>query len=1437
MSDLQFVHTHVHSEFSLLDGLSNIKKLVKRAKELNMPAVALTDHGTMFGVIDFYRAAQEVGVKPLIGVETYLAPRRMTDRDSVIDKKPNHLLLLAKNQQGYQNLLKIASLSQLEGYYYKPRIDWDTLQQYSEGLIATSGCLAARIPQLVSKGQDDEAREWVGKFQEVFGAENFYLELQQHDIPQIEVLNKWLVEYRRSGHSKVGLVATNDVHYILKEDFEAHDVLLCIQTGAALSMPKRKDHDGEDAKNTRMAMSDNSYYLNSAEEMWAIWGDIAPEAVHNSVKIAEMCDVNLDTKGYHLPVFPVPKGFSADTYLRHLCEIGLRWRYGDNALSDPVLTQRLDYELGIINNMGFDTYFLIVWDLTQYAAHADIWWNTRGSGAGSLVAYTLGITLVDPIQNNLLFERFLNPGRVTMPDIDIDFPDDRRGELIAYAALKYGEDKVASIITFGTMGAKAAIKDVARVMEVDLSKINKAVNLIPTEAKQKPIEEYVHLNPDLQKLYDEDPELQRVIDMAKKLQGVSRHSSVHAAGVIIADKPLDTYIPLSRVTGKDPSGGALKAVTQFEMETCESIGLLKVDFLGLSTLTIVRRACDLIERFHGIKYDLHNIPYRHDDPNLTEEQLRRLDEAFELMGRGETVGVFQLESTGMQSMLRDMRPNRFEHIVAGVSLYRPGPMDLIPTYNKRLHGQEEVTYLHPKLEPILKETYGIIVYQESIMQIAGELFSYALGDADQIRKAVSKKKEKELLKHKETFLANGPANGVDVETAERIFKDIEFFANYGFNKCLTYDTTIIDAQSGRLVKIGDLASGAERVEETLTCDLDTLCLKPGKITAVMENGVKPVYRLTTELGKEIEATANHPFYTAEGWKLLGEMCEGEKIAIRVFEPVPANIEIWQDRNPALTPQLSTQLLSVVENNFGEILFDRITGIEYVGEQPTYDLTIEGTHNFIANDILVHNSHATDYAMVTVQSAYLKSQYPEEYMMAMLSVHRDDATKIATFMGECRRMNIPILPPHVDYSALDFDIQVQENGKRGIRFGLAGIKNAGEAAMAHIVKAREEGEPFESIEDLCRRVDLRHVGKRAMESLIMVGALDKFGKRKQIHDALDRMMSFSASYHKDREIGRVSLFGDELNSGEMFGGLRDVGEFAPREMMKAEKELLGTYVTGRPTDKFRSALERLNTELIASLREEEGKLKHDKTTTIAGEIVNFRKTFTQKGEAMVILTIEDWHDSAGAIDVVCFPRMWAKVEEQIGSGDLPELQKGEVVKITGKVDARRDPPQILGESITQNFTVMDAVGSRQMYEATVPVWEAEAPVMANGHVNGYSNGASQVHSYEGRTAPEDWSPVADFEPFDEEEKPLPPRWIVASMKRTHQPERDQKRLMRLHGTLREYPGSDHFIILVEVDGKEYRLDFPNETTNSRSDDLWNKLHQLGDWVKFEVYDDL
>ncbi|MBC7810394.1 MAG: DNA polymerase III subunit alpha, partial [Burkholderiales bacterium] len=507
MTDQPFVHLHVHTEYSLLDGLSRIPKLVDRAKELEMPALAITDHGTMFGAMEFYNACKSGGIKPIIGIESYLARNSRFDRDPKLDKKAFHLLLLAKNETGYLNLLQLASEAQLQGFYYRPRIDREFLAAHSEGLVATSGCLAAQIPQMIADGNDDGAHELIGWYQDVFGEENFFLELQQHDIPELETLNKWLYNYRKSGHSTVQLVATNDVHYVNQSDADPHDTLLCIQTGALKS------------ETERLHMSDASYYLTTPAEMWNYFGDM-PEAMHNTLRVAEMCELNLDRKGYHLPNFAVPDGHTASSYLRYLCEKGLReWRFPHQA-DDESLLRRLNHELNVIQTMGFETYFLIVWDLCQFARHADLWWNVRGSGAGSLVAYCLGITNIDPIENNLLFERFLNPGRVSMPDIDMDFPDDRRSEMIAYAVRKYGEDKVAAIITFGTMGAKASVRDVGRALDIPLEVVNQAAKLIPQEAKQKALRDYIDLNPDLLSMYNTNADIKRVMDTAIQLQGV-----------------------------------------------------------------------------------------------------------------------------------------------------------------------------------------------------------------------------------------------------------------------------------------------------------------------------------------------------------------------------------------------------------------------------------------------------------------------------------------------------------------------------------------------------------------------------------------------------------------------------------------------------------------------------------------------------------------------------------------------------------------------------------------------------------------------------------------------------------------------------------------------------------------------------------------------------
>jgi len=603
---MSFVHLHVHSEYSLLDGFSNIKKLVQRAKEMNMPAIGLTDHGTMFGVIDFYNAATAAGLKPIIGVESYMAARGMQDRDPQQDKRSTHILLLAENQTGYSNLLKIASAAQLDGFYYYPRIDHELLAKHAEGLICTSGCMSAEVPRMIQAGDLEGARKQLDWYYEVFGKDNFFLELQSHDIKELDEINKNLIMLGRRYDAR--FVATNDVHYVDKEDARLQDVMLAIQTGCLLTDPNR------------MRMTDNSYYLRSPQEMSALFAEV-PDALNNTLLIAERCNIDLGFKGYHLPEFNVPPGYTAETYLRELCEQGLVQRYGERA-NDPVVRQRLDYELGVIHQMGFDTYFLIVWDLCRHAREEGIWYNARGSAAGSMVAYTLNITLVDPIEHGLIFERFLNPGRISMPDIDLDFRDDRRAEMMEYCARKYGDDKVAQIITFGTLGARAAIRDVGRVMDIPLPEVDKVSKMIPNiPGKPVSIGQALEEITEFKQLYQSNPQLRSLIDTARQVEGVVRHAGTHAAGVIITDKPIVEYVPLHRPTGGSAAESPIRTVTQFEMSVLESLGLLKVDFLGLATLSIMARACEMIRERHGVDLNLNNIPT--DDPDT-----------YELLGQG-----------------------------------------------------------------------------------------------------------------------------------------------------------------------------------------------------------------------------------------------------------------------------------------------------------------------------------------------------------------------------------------------------------------------------------------------------------------------------------------------------------------------------------------------------------------------------------------------------------------------------------------------------------------------------------------------------------------------------------------------------------------------------------------------------------------------------------
>ncbi len=1279
-----FAHLHVHTEYSLLDGMSRIKDLVQFTVEQGMDSLAITDHGAMYGVIEFYRACKSAGVKPIIGLEAYLSSRDMRGRDPRLDSQNYHLLLIAQNDTGYKNLLKIASAAQLEGFYYKPRVDKEFLAAHAEGLICTTGCLAAEIPRMLVEGRDKEARKQLGWYQDVFGPDRFYVELQEHDIPELRQLNEALLEI--SPYANIPLIATNDVHYVRREDADPHDVLLCIGTGSLVGDKKR------------LRFSDDSYYLRSPEEMAAIFAD-APDAIANTLKIAEMCDVNLDHKEYHLPAFPVPDGYDAESYLRYKCEEGLPSRYGDRADTELVRS-RLEHELSIIHEMGFDTYFLIVWDLCEHARRKDIWWNVRGSGAGSIVAYLLSITNLDPLQNSLIFERFLNPGRVSMPDIDIDYPDDRRAEMIDYCVEKYGEDKVSQIITFGTLGARAAVRDVARAMDIPLGEVDQLARMIPSvPGKGVTISQAIEEIPDLKIAYEDKgrPYIKKLLDTATRLEGISRHASTHAAGVLIADKPLVEYTPLNRPTkgGEGGNGDGLGSVSQWPMEIVESIGLLKVDFLGLRTLTIMRKACELIEQINGVKYDLLNIPYRHVPDN--EEHNQDLDKAFELLTRGETSGVFQVEGGGMTRVLTEMRPTRFEHIIAAISLFRPGPLEYIPAYIRRMHGEEPVAYHHALLEKILGETFGIIVYQEQIMQIASDLFGYSLADADLMRRAVSKKKEKDLLKHRSIFQKNGLQYGVDAESAGRIFDDIEFFARYGFNK----------------------------------------------------------------------------------------------------------------------------------------------------------------------------SHAADYAILTVQTAFLKAHYPHEYMTALLTIERDNTDKIGGYINDCRRMGIEVLPPDINFSADDFTIELQGEGDRAIRYGLSAIKNVGIGSVEAVMRMRGN-QPFADVADLCERVDLREVGKRALESLIKVGALDSLAPRLNLLESLDRLMSFSGSQHRAAEVGQMSLFGDttgvQLNtesSGVLVSELSQ--DVSPREMLQWERELVGVYISAHPLQQL---VDRIKT-VVTAYSSEITESHHDRQVTMAGMITYVRPHVTKNGKPMAFAGLEDLY---GQLEVVIWPSTWEETK------DLWEPDR--VLLVRGKLDTSRGDPKLLCEEATTNFDLFEAQTDsplmQKSWTAVMPaVYDDEPPppnlaeslreignfvaagpqmvdpvqnVPGNGNGHNSSRGTSinPTDFAEDEDLDEDWlsqdddgylpdddgdvpepsyqNPVNDIDvrhPLELSEPPDQSQHLTVFVERGENPDQDKRRLQRIYGTLISFHGRDAFTITLIDNEESVELDFPNDTTQV-CPDLLQKL---------------
>ncbi len=1053
---MSFVHLHLHTEYSLLDGFARIDQLFEKTAQLGMDAVAITDHGVMFGAVEFYKKAKSHGIKPIIGCEVYLAARTMADKMPTYDKRRSHLILLAENETGYQNLIKLVSKGFTEGFYYKPRIDKALLKQYSDGLIALSACLAGDVQTALNNNDYAFAKQLVEEYLTIFDRDHFYLELQDHGIIEQKKVNKLLLKL--ATECDVQLVATNDVHYIEKADAKTHDVLLAIQTGKTLT------------DTSRMRFKSEEFYLKSPQQMKDLFS-YAPQAIENTVKIAARCQYEFDFNTTHLPTFYPPKPLTSKQYLIQLCEKGIAEKYQNNDIAQ----QRLEYELATIFDMGYEDYFLIVWDFVNYAKQNGILVGPcRGSGGGSIVAYCLDIIAVDPLKYNLLFERFLNPERITMPDFDIDFQDDRRGEVIDYVVSKYGADHVAQIITFGTMGARAAIRDVGRVLGMAYGDVDAIAKAIPFQLGIT-IERALKGNDTLREQYQTNGEVRRLIDTARALEGMPRHASTHAAGVVIGEKPIDSYVPLY-LHDKSIS-------TQYNMDILAELGLLKFDFLGLTTLTIIKNVLDLIKQTTGELVDLEALPL--DD-----------NKAYQLIAKGNTLGVFQLESAGMIRFMKALKPSCIEDIIAGISLYRPGPMDSIPTYIKNKNNPHNIHYVTPELKPILDVTYGCLVYQEQVMEIVRKLGGYSYGRSDLVRRAMSKKKMAIMREERRHFI-------------------------YG-----------LDDEDGNIVIKG--------------------CVRNG-------------------------------------------------IAV----------------------------------NAAEIIFD--------------DMIDFAKYAF-------NKSHATGYAVIAYQTAYLKAHYPLEFMAACMTASIHSHKKIARYIKACKDMNIAVLAPDVKTSQAVFSV---ENG--AIRFGLFAIKHVGKGLVRAIINERQK-RPFSDIEDFIERIDGRELNKKAVEGLIKAGALDSFGVQRAILLVnYERLLSSVQQRQRNSAVGQLSLF-DELGDIE-----KPQFNYAMRrplsltERLNYEKEVLGIYVSAHPLDNFRRVINDISSINVADLTDDSGMPDasfENQRHQLVGIITRLSIKNTRRGNAMAFVTLEDY---TGDIEVVVFSKTFQQYRHLIKDDNI--------VVITGTINLK------------------------------------------------------------------------------------------------------------------------------------------------------------------------
>ena len=1058
MPHKDFVHLHVHTQYSLLDGSCRINELIKLTDDFGMPAVAITDHGNMFGAIEFYDTAIKNGVKPIIGSEVYVAPDSRFEKSAHgIQGAGFHLVLLARNEEGYKNLVKLVTIGYLEGFYYKPRIDKEILAEHAKGLIGLSGCLKGEISHFILSEQIEEAERVAGEFKEIFEKDSFYLEIQDNLLPEQKKANSHLIQIGKK--LSLGPVATNDVHYLTKDIAKPHEILLCVQTQTTIDNPER------------MKFQTDQFYFKSSEEMKELFSEV-PEAITNTLSIAEKCNLELElgTNTMRLPDYAALAGENKEAFLMKLCKEGLKKRY--SGLNKSIL-ERAEHEIKVIEEAGFVDYFLIVWDFVNYAKKKDIPVGPgRGSVAGSIVSYALGITDIDPLRYNLLFERFLNPERISFPDFDIDFCDERRDEVLDYIKEKYGKENVAQIITFGTMAAKAVIRDVGRAMGMTYDEVDRIAKLIPYEPGMT-LARAVEIEPGLKELYEKEERVTELIDNSKPLEGLLRHASTHAAGVVISREPLTNYIPLFKTSDGQISTG-------YSMESLKKIGLLKIDLLGLKTLTVIDEAMKIIEETQDIKIDIENIPFN-DAKTL------------KLIGDAHTLGVFQIESRGMRDLCNKIKPQEFNDLIALIALFRPGPMHMLEDFVKRRNGSTPIKYDHPLLEPILKSTYGVMLYQEQVIQIVNKVAGFSLSKADLFRRAMSEKASEVMDQQRQDFIKGCLKKKIKERIAEEIFSDIKHFAGYGFNK----------------------------------------------------------------------------------------------------------------------------------------------------------------------------SHSAAYALIAYRTAYLKANFPVEFMSALLTSEKDNTDKIVVYINEAKRMGIDILPPEVNESFSKFTAKGDS-----IRFGLSAVKNVGHGAIESILEARKRHGRFKSLYEFCERVDLRLVNRKVVESFIKCGAFDSLGfYRSQLMAIIDKALKVGADLQRDKESKQNTFFDDfekEEAFNKEFQKVPQIDEWPENQLLSAEKEILGFYITGHPLTRY----ERTFRECAGSFIVDLSNCQDGEETSVGGIIIKTKYTATKRNnEKMAILSLEDL---TGVVEVLVFPDAFKKSKNYIRL-DSP-------VFVMGRVNLREEKPKLIAGEI-------------------------------------------------------------------------------------------------------------------------------------------------------------